>query len=153
MPQITLPDGKVLAFDRPVSGAEIAAAIGPGLAKAALAFRVDGKLKDLSHTLATDAPIQIVTAKDADAPFPALSTAEHTTFVVPTAKVEPEAGAQATGRGPSMASTAVGVGQVTGVPAAPAASATIPAGSPAIAGADWSGSPPNADQSPAVSSV
>ena len=39
---ITLPDGSVKTFDAPVSGAEIAAAIGPGLAKAALAIKVDG---------------------------------------------------------------------------------------------------------------
>ncbi len=44
MVQITLPDGSVRAFERPPSGADIAASIGPGLAKAALAIRVDGKL-------------------------------------------------------------------------------------------------------------
>ena len=48
MINISLPDGSVRSFDKPVSGADIAAAIGPGLAKAALAVRVDGKLRDLS---------------------------------------------------------------------------------------------------------
>ncbi len=45
-PTITLPDGAVKAFDAPVTVAEVAAAIGPGLAKAALAGKVDGKLVD-----------------------------------------------------------------------------------------------------------
>jgi len=44
MINISLPDGSVRKFDRPVNGAEIAASIGPGLAKAALALRVDGKI-------------------------------------------------------------------------------------------------------------
>ncbi len=49
MPNITLPDGAVKAFDAPVTVAEVAAAIGPGLAKAALAGKVDGKLVDTSY--------------------------------------------------------------------------------------------------------
>jgi threonyl-tRNA synthetase len=61
---ITLPDGSVRQFDKPVTGAEIAASIGPGLAKAALALRVDGALKDLSTRVERDAKIAIVTAKD-----------------------------------------------------------------------------------------
>ena len=44
MINISLPDGSVRQFDKPVSGAEIAASIGPGLAKAALAVRIDGKM-------------------------------------------------------------------------------------------------------------
>ncbi len=64
---VTLPDGSVRRYDRPVSGAEIAADIGPGLAKAALALRVDGDLKDLAHVLTTDASIAILTRKDEDA--------------------------------------------------------------------------------------
>ena len=66
MVAITLPDGSVRSFDGPVTGAEIAASIGAGLAKAALAVRVDGKLKDLSVPLTADATVAIVTAKDAD---------------------------------------------------------------------------------------
>ncbi|MDP6474753.1 MAG: threonine--tRNA ligase [Alphaproteobacteria bacterium] len=64
MPDITLPDGSTLSFENPVSGAEIAAAIGPGLAKAALAVSVDGELWDLSRRIETDAAVSIVTAKD-----------------------------------------------------------------------------------------
>src|SRR5215470_17250547 len=61
MVAITLPDGNVRRFDGPVSGAEVAAAIGPGLAKAALAIKVDGTLKDLSIPIERDAKIEIVT--------------------------------------------------------------------------------------------
>ena len=64
MPQITLPDGSVRAFDAPVSVLQVAAAIGPGLAKAALAGRVDGRLVDASHVIAQDATLAIVTVKD-----------------------------------------------------------------------------------------
>ncbi|MCC7410640.1 MAG: threonine--tRNA ligase [Gammaproteobacteria bacterium] len=66
MPTITLPDGSHREFPRPVTVAEVAAAIGPGLAKAALAGRVDGRLVDTSHRLDGDAAVAIVTAKDAD---------------------------------------------------------------------------------------
>ena len=61
MVAITLPDGSVRRFDGPVAGADVAAAIGPGLAKAALAIKVDGTLKDLSATIDRDARIEIVT--------------------------------------------------------------------------------------------
>ncbi len=64
---ITLPDGSVKEFDGPVSGAEIAAAIGPGLAKAALAIRIDGEMRDLATTIDRAAAISIVTGKDDDA--------------------------------------------------------------------------------------
>jgi threonyl-tRNA synthetase len=64
MPAITLPDGSVRKFDHPVSGRDIAAAIGPGLAKAALAARVDGKLVDTSELIERDASVAIVTDKD-----------------------------------------------------------------------------------------
>ena len=67
MINISLPDGSVRAFDKPVSGAEIAASIGPGLAKAALAFKVDGEMKDLSSVVDHDAKIGIVTSRDPDA--------------------------------------------------------------------------------------
>ena len=66
MPQITLPDGSVRHFDGDVTLAQIAASIGPGLAKAALAGKVDGRLVDLSHTISHDAQVAIVTDKDAE---------------------------------------------------------------------------------------
>ncbi len=67
MPTITLPDGAQRPFDRPVSGAELAASIGPGLAKAALAMRVDGELRDLSHVISNDAKVAIVTKTSPEA--------------------------------------------------------------------------------------
>ena len=67
MINISLPDGSVRQFDKPVSGADIAASIGPGLAKAALAVRIDGKMKDLATVVDHDAKIGIVTSKDPDA--------------------------------------------------------------------------------------
>ncbi|HEY5719252.1 MAG TPA: threonine--tRNA ligase, partial [Gammaproteobacteria bacterium] len=66
MPRLTLPDGSQRQFDAPVSVAEVAAAIGPGLAKAALAGRVDGRLVDTSHRIEQDAELAIVTERDAD---------------------------------------------------------------------------------------
>ena len=67
MPAITLPDGSVRRFDGPVTGADVAAAIGPGLARAALAMKLDGKLVDLSTVIAHDAAVVFVTRRDADA--------------------------------------------------------------------------------------
>ena len=64
---VTLPDGSERRFDRPVTGAELAADIGPGLAKAALAIRVDGEIRDLAHVIDGDAAVSIVTLKDDDA--------------------------------------------------------------------------------------
>jgi len=64
MVAITLPDGSVRQFDKPVTVGEVAAAIGPGLAKAALGGKVDGKLVDVSHKIAGDAKLAIVTDKD-----------------------------------------------------------------------------------------
>jgi threonyl-tRNA synthetase len=66
MIQITLPDGSRREFPEPVTVAEVAASIGAGLAKAALAGKVDGRLVDLSHLLERDGKLSIVTAKDAD---------------------------------------------------------------------------------------
>jgi threonyl-tRNA synthetase len=66
MVNITLPDGSVRKFDNPVSVAEVAASIGPGLAKAALGGKVDGKLVDTSHRIERDAKLAIVTDKDAE---------------------------------------------------------------------------------------
>jgi threonyl-tRNA synthetase len=64
MVAITLKDGSVRRFDGPVEGTEIARAIGPGLAKAALAIMVDGEMKDLAHRLDRDAKVEIVTRED-----------------------------------------------------------------------------------------
>jgi threonyl-tRNA synthetase len=64
MPVITLPDGNQLSFDHPVSVHEVAAAIGPGLAKAALAGKVDGRLVDTSYVVRQNAPLAIITPRD-----------------------------------------------------------------------------------------
>jgi threonyl-tRNA synthetase len=61
---ITLPDGKVLTFARGVTGAEIAAAIGPGLAKAALIVEVNGKQWDIFRPIEEDAKLRVITRKD-----------------------------------------------------------------------------------------
>ena len=66
MPNITLPDGSIRSFDAPVTVAEVAASIGAGLARAALAGKVDGKLVDTSHLMERDTQLAIVTDKDAD---------------------------------------------------------------------------------------
>ena len=65
MPVIRLPDGAQKRFDAPVTVAEVAAAIGPGLARAALAGKVDSRLVDLSHVIDRDSQVAIVTDKDA----------------------------------------------------------------------------------------
>ena len=67
MPVITLPDGSQRSFDHPVTVADVAASIGAGLAKAALAGRVDGKLVDTSCLIETDVALAIVTERDAEA--------------------------------------------------------------------------------------
>jgi threonyl-tRNA synthetase len=64
MPAITLPDGSVRLFDGPVTGTAIAASIGPGLARAALAMEVDGAPQDISREIATDAAVKFITRKD-----------------------------------------------------------------------------------------
>ena len=66
MPNIRLPDGAVKGFSGPVTVAEIAKAIGPGLARAALAAKVNGKLVDTSYVIGGDAQLAIVTEKDKD---------------------------------------------------------------------------------------
>ena len=63
---ITLPDGARRQFESPVTVAEVAASIGPGLAKSALAGRVDGRLVDTSHRIEADAQLAIVTEKEPD---------------------------------------------------------------------------------------
>jgi threonyl-tRNA synthetase len=64
MIQVTLPDGSQRQFPGPVTVAEVAASIGPGLAKAALAGKVDGKVVDTAYKIEHDSPLAIVTAKD-----------------------------------------------------------------------------------------
>ncbi len=66
MVQITLPDGSLREYPGPVTVAEVAASIGAGLAKAALAGKIDGLVVDTSHTITADAQLAIVTAKDAE---------------------------------------------------------------------------------------
>jgi len=72
---ITLPDGSRREFDQPVTVAEVAASIGPGLAKAALAGKVDGRLVDTSFRIERDAALEIVTDKHPDA----LEVVRHST--------------------------------------------------------------------------
>jgi threonyl-tRNA synthetase len=64
---ITLPDGKKLTFEGPVTGADIAAKIGPGLAKAALAVKQDGELIDLQREIKKDSQVAIITRRDPEA--------------------------------------------------------------------------------------
>ena len=64
MIRLTLPDGSVRDVARGTTGADVALSIGPGLAKAALAARVDGTLVDLSRAIDADAHLALVTAKD-----------------------------------------------------------------------------------------
>jgi len=66
MVHITLPDNSVREFPGPVTVAEVAASIGAGLAKAALAGKIDGKVVDTSYPITSDTKLSIITAKDAD---------------------------------------------------------------------------------------
>jgi threonyl-tRNA synthetase len=66
MPTITLPDGSQKTFDRPVTVDEVAASIGAGLRRAALAGKVDGKVVDTSFVIGSDARVSIVTDRDAE---------------------------------------------------------------------------------------
>ena len=66
MPEITLPDGSRRSYDEPPSVADVAADIGPGLARAALAGRVGGQLVDTDFRIENDADVAIVTGRDAD---------------------------------------------------------------------------------------
>jgi len=66
MVNIKLPDGSVRSFDHPVTVAEVAASIGAGLAKAALAGRVGSRLVDLSHRIESDADLSIITERNAE---------------------------------------------------------------------------------------
>jgi threonyl-tRNA synthetase len=67
MPAITLPDGSVRHFAGPVTGTTVAADIGPGLARAALAMRVDGKVMDLAREIDQDVSLAFITRKDPEA--------------------------------------------------------------------------------------
>jgi threonyl-tRNA synthetase len=64
MIQVTLPDGSKREYPGPVTVAEVASSIGPGLAKAAIAGKVDGKVVDTAYAIAQDSPVAIVTARD-----------------------------------------------------------------------------------------
>ena len=66
MPAITLPNGTIKSFDGPVTIADVAASIGPGLAKAAVAGVVNGESLDLAMPIETDADVRLLTAKDAE---------------------------------------------------------------------------------------
>ncbi|WP_373086073.1 threonine--tRNA ligase [Sneathiella sp.] len=61
---ITLPDGSVRSFEKPISGEDLALDIGPGLAKAALALRIGGEMKDLRTTLVENTSVEIVTNRE-----------------------------------------------------------------------------------------
>ena len=65
MPDIRLPDGSVRQFDEPVSGLDLAASIGSGLAKAAVAVRVNGEMRDLTRLIDSDAEVAVV-ARESD---------------------------------------------------------------------------------------
>jgi len=66
MPAITLPDGSQKQFDQPVTVMDVAAEIGPGLAKATLAGEVDGVLRDASHLIEQDVELRIITPRDSE---------------------------------------------------------------------------------------
>jgi threonyl-tRNA synthetase len=66
VPVITLPDGSQRQYDHPVTAADVAADIGPGLARAALAARIDGRLVDTSTVMERDTALALVTARDAE---------------------------------------------------------------------------------------
>src|SRR5580704_5427962 len=65
--RITLPDGSIREFPKAVTGAELAASIGKGLAAAALAVKLDGEMRDLNRLIEQDAKVEIVTRKSPDA--------------------------------------------------------------------------------------
>ncbi|MDD5586515.1 MAG: TGS domain-containing protein, partial [Alphaproteobacteria bacterium] len=64
---LTLPDGSVKSFPAPVTGAGLAASIGPGLAKSALAVTVDGETRDLARPIEKDAKVTIITRQSPEA--------------------------------------------------------------------------------------
>ena len=66
MPNIKLPDGNIKYFERPLTIYEVAQSISPGLAKVAIAGRVDERLVDVSHLLTDDCSLVILTEKDSE---------------------------------------------------------------------------------------
>ena len=64
MPEITLPDKSTRKFDKPISIEDLAMEIGPGLAKATVARKIDGVLVDASKLITEDAEVEIITSKD-----------------------------------------------------------------------------------------
>ncbi len=90
MPAITLPDGSQRSFENPVTVRDVAADIGPGLAKATLAGKVDGVLVDASHLIESDAELSIITERDEEG----LEVIRHSTahlLAMATQSVFPEA--------------------------------------------------------------
>ncbi len=75
MPNITLPDGKKINFEKSISGFEVAEKISKSLSKQALLISVDGELKDLNHSISKDSSIKIFTSKDKEG----LETIRHDT--------------------------------------------------------------------------
>jgi threonyl-tRNA synthetase len=75
MPDITLPDGKKINFEKSISGFEVAEKISKSLSKQALLISVDGELKDLNHSISKDSSIKIFTSKDKEG----LETIRHDT--------------------------------------------------------------------------
>ncbi len=65
MPRISLPDGSVREYDEPVSAAQVAMDIGPGLAKAAIGARISGELSDMQTLMTTDTELQLITVRGA----------------------------------------------------------------------------------------
>ena len=68
MPTVTLPDGKTKSFDKPVTGLEVAQSIGAGLAKAALAIKIDGETRDLATVIDRDTKVALITTPKAGQP-------------------------------------------------------------------------------------
>jgi threonyl-tRNA synthetase len=66
MPNISLPDGSVRVFDKPVTGEAVAADIGRKLARDAVAVRIDGRLRDLATAIDSDAALEIITRDSVD---------------------------------------------------------------------------------------
>src|SRR5690625_7665289 len=64
MPIVTLPDGSQRTFDEPISVMQLAESIGPGLAKACVAGKIDGELVDAADLIERDAKVAIITARD-----------------------------------------------------------------------------------------
>ncbi|MFN2316209.1 MAG: threonine--tRNA ligase [Gemmatimonadales bacterium] len=96
--RLTLPDGSVREMPRGSTGHDLAAAIGPGLAKAALAIKVDGDLRDLGRPIEADAGVTIVTDKDPDA-LPLLRHSAAHILATAVREIFPQAGI---GFGPSI---------------------------------------------------